>query len=800
MTVSDSAPTAAELDPPPRLGWLGRLAESLIRGRWWLLAAAVLATVLAWGPSRRLAFEQSIESLYADDHPRLLAYRQSKQIFGGDEFVIVAYRDPSLFISDDQLNDDSTERLRDLADRLRDVPGVIPASVRHIGDVLRAPYGRAKLRNMMTGLLLGTDRETTAVMLRVQPVHDAPVPRSQTFREIRRIAAAHDPGAAVVGEPIQVQEMFRYVEEDGAILGATSTILLTTLLFVFFRSWRWMLLPIFVVQVTLIWTKALLVVSGVELSMVSSMLDSLVTIIGIATVMHLIIRFREHRAHVDRATALSRAVRELAPPTLWTILTTAAGFAALMSSQIAPVASFGSMMTLATLLILVAVAMLAPGWTLWGTIAADPLGSRLEDRVGTILAGIVRRVMRAPRTVSAIVVFVMGFFAAGLLRLSIETDFSKNFREHSPIVQALNFFETNLGGAGNWEINFPAPRELDEDYMEKVETLVARLRELEQRTTPNRLTKIVALTEPLELVPRSLLFRVVPLETRLSLLKSFQSEFYQTVYNEDRGRMRILLRSLERQPSESKVQLIEEVEAIAREQFPEAEATGMFVLLTYLIQSLMADQWTSFGLAAVALVLLMTAAFGSLRLGISLLLPNVFPIVLVLGGMGWLGLTINLATAMIASVSLGLTVDSSIHYLASYRAARQGGLSMARALEHASSSAGLALLLSNLALVGGFSVLTLSHFVPLVYFGVLVSVAMLGGLLGNLVMLPLIVLWLERPGLVLGRESADSVTVSPRSAASDPAAEGALTNDEAPAGRPALLDTTVTPSTAGQSA
>jgi len=107
-------------------------------------------------------------------------------------------------------------------------------------------------------------------------------------------------------------------------------------------------------------------------------------------------------------------------------------------------------------------------------------------------------------------------------------------------------------------------------------------------------------------------------------------------------------------------------------------------------------------------------------------------------------LPINIATAMIASVSLGLTVDSSIHYISGYRRALRRGCSVEAALCETQSNVGRALVLANLALIAGFSVLTLSHFIPLVYFGILVSVAMFGGLVGNLVLLPLLLGWIGR--------------------------------------------------------
>ncbi len=160
------------------------------------------------------------------------------------------------------------------------------------------------------------------------------------------------------------------------------------------------------------------------------------------------------------------------------------------------------------------------------------------------------------------------------------------------------------------------------------------------------------------------------------------------------------------------------------------------MLLAFLIESLLGDQWTSSIIAATVLVLMMAAAFRSFYVGWISLAPNLLPIVLVLGTMGWLGLPVNIATAMIASVSMGLTIDSTIHFLAGLRFQESRGLPFREALREAMRSVGSALVFANLALILGFLALCVSNFIPLVYFGALVGIAMFGGLVGNLVLLP----------------------------------------------------------------
>ena len=106
-------------------------------------------------------------------------------------------------------------------------------------------------------------------------------------------------------------------------------------------------------------------------------------------------------------------------------------------------------------------------------------------------------------------------------------------------------------------------------------------------------------------------------------------------------------RALEQQPADTKLLLIDRAEQIAREEFPDARATGLYVLLAHLIQSLLGDQLVSFGWAAIGILVMMTIAFRSLPVGLMMLIPNTFPILLVIGGMGWAGVPVNIGTAMI---------------------------------------------------------------------------------------------------------------------------------------------------------
>ena len=332
----------------------------------------------------------------------------------------------------------------------------------------------------------------------------------------------------------------------------------------------------------------------------------------------------------------------------------------------------------------------------------------------------------------------------GLFRLRIETDFSKNFARSSPVVKGLDFLETRLGGAGAWEVNFPAPGRMTDEYLEKVRCLADRLRNVRGGGGP-ALTKVLAVTDGLDLIP-TIPFISGDLESKAIQLNRIHPEFIPSLYNAQAGRMRIMLRAHERQSSEEKQQLIDRVGDLVRAEFPEAKVTGLFVLLAFLIDSLLHDQWMDLVLGAISLLAIMTIAYRSLWMGVVSLVPNVIPIVLLLGGMGWLNIRVNIGTAMISSDTMGLTIHDSIFYLSAYLRARRSGADLPSALRHVQSEVRQPLLYSNIALIVGFLVLATSHFVPLVYFGVMVSVAIAGGLAVNLLLLPLLLQMGERFG------------------------------------------------------
>lgn len=750
--------------------------DSFVRNRNLLLVVAVVLLVVCIPIARKLSFDQTIESFFKPDNPDIQILKQSRRDFGGDEFVIVAWKQSGLIqINPDgdfpELSGPASEAIEKLSTKLSELPGVDGKRTRDLQRILaKTPRNlntRRAMLKLFEGVLLNSEQETTSIVLQLIPEAAATLPRAETIRQIRTVVEELQPNAAVAGEAVQIQDMFDLVERDGNLLYLASIIVLSIVLWLIFHNVRWVIASVGIVILSVIATRSMFVLAGARLSMVSSMLNSLVTIISIGTTTHIIVHYRELRTMIDGRTAAIATIRELASPVFWTIATVAVGFAALLVSEIVPVRSFAIMMSLGTMMVPLITLLILPAAFASGDVPV-PGRVKLEDQLDAVLDRMAITVDRHPMATAIVCGALTLATLPGLWMMQVETDFSKNFRESSPIVQSLRFVEEKLGPAGSWDIAFDVPDPVNNSFLMKTRELTDLLKSLENDGIT---LDVLSLNDAIDIPPR------VPTSAvaRLERLEKRQGDLVESFYNSERNRMRIVLRSPEQQTTEAKLAQIQRVRDLVNQHFSDAvlnsstnaesqtdvaetsrenspgtsetttgrpTASGLFVLMARIIDSLLEDQMKSFLWACVGTVACMAIAFRSLRIGLISLVPNVFPIILVTGALGLLNVPVNIGTAMIASVSMGFTC--SVHYIAAFEKAFPIH-GMSKALQIAQGSAGKAVVLAHIALVAGFLVLTVSEFIPLVYFGAILSLSMIGGLISDLILLPLLLRWTTKP-------------------------------------------------------
>jgi len=760
-----------------------RIATWLVRHRTALAVVAVALAAVSVLQSRRLEFARSIETMFDRTDPALVPYRRMGRAFGSSEVVLAAYEDPRLF------SPEGIARLRSLAGEVARVPNV--ASTTSLADtplgdrIIDVERGGAASRivGLLEGFAVGADHATAAVVCVLAPppagrrtAREQAVSRADTIDRIRDVVrrfVTRESLAAgtVAGEPVMLRDGFAMLERDGNVLGTASAALSGLVLLASFRSVRWLIVPLAVVLLALWGTRGVLAVCGLKLTMVSTMLSAMVTVVAIATVVHVIVEFRRQREEgLPPDAALTRAIAILFWPVVGSIATDVIGFGSLIASRVGPVHDFGVMTAIGATMVLVAAALALPFLALWGRYDADPRRAWGEGVLDLGLDGLVRRIVSHPGPILLVATAVVGVAVTGMRWLEVETDFTRNFRRSSPVVASYEMVESRLGGAGVWDVLLPAPPRIDAETVARVLRLERRLRT--EVVLPGAdgaaepaLTKVLSVADVLAAVSP------LPLDglggtavggwavpAAVELLRTQFPQLGRMLVGTDPEDgstwLRVMLRARERQPAARKRAIIAAVNRIVAEEFPAGdgrpggEVTGVFVLLAQLVDRMLSDQWLTFLLAAAGIFALLAVGFRSPLLAAVALVPNALPIFVVLGLLGWTGQRMNMGTAMIAAVSMGLSVDSSIHYLAAFRRRLAGGQAVPAALETAHQTAGRAMIFSTLALVIGFLALTTSGFIPTVSFGALSCLTLAGGLIGNLVVLPvmlsLLAPWLER--------------------------------------------------------
>ncbi len=748
-----------------------RVTAWLIDHRVLLAALAALLAIVSVERSRRLEFIRSVDTMFDRADPALPPYRRLARVFGSSEVILAAYDAPDLFTAT------GIASLRELTARLETLPGIATATSLsgtplgdRIIDIDTNPAAR-RLVALMEGYAVSADHGTAGIVCVLEPAGTtAGVTRADAIDGVRKVIDAL-PGGTVAGEPVMLRDGFAMLERDGNVLGTSAGILAGLVLLVSFRSIRWLVVPLAVVLMALWSTRGILAVTGIKLTMVSTMLSAMVTVVAIATVVHVIVEYRRQREMgLPPRLALEEAMTLLFWPVLGAIATDIIGFGALITSQVGPVHDFGIMTAIGALMVLVGVALVLPFVALVGRFDTDPRRAWGEGVLDLGLDHLVRRIIKHPGRILVLSSVLFGGAVAGMAWLTVETDFTGNFRRSSPIVRSYEMIESRLGGAGVWDILVPVNGAIDGAMLARIDRLQRRLRSEvtvpgpDDGTPTPALTKVLSIADVLAAVSPTAIEGIgssplgnLMITGAIGLLRQQHPQIGKTLIGTDpldgSTWLRVMLRARERQSAGAKRQIIEGVRRIVSEELPpgtdgrEGEVTGFFVLLAQLVDRLLSDQWSTFLLAAGGIYLLLAIALRSPLLAAVALVPNALPIFVVLGLMGWSGQRINMGTAMIAAVSMGLSVDSSIHYLVAFRRRLADGHTLEAALDVAHQTAGRAMIFSTLALVVGFLALCTSGFIPTVSFGALSCLTLLGGLAGNLVVLPVLLAlfrrWLE---------------------------------------------------------
>jgi predicted RND superfamily exporter protein len=614
-----------------------------------------------------------------------------------------------------------------------------------------------------------------------ESIHKSLVDLRRRLEPFRADATIRIGGALMVGD-----DLLSYISSDLRVFGVAIFMCIILILSWFFRRARWVITAVICCAYSTVVMVGLLGLMEWPVTVISSNFISLLLIMNMSLVIHLVVQYRElsdEDPAADVQDLLLRTVERKWIPALFTTLTTIAGFSSLLLCDIKPVKDFGLMMSLALLVALIVSFVLFPALLMLFKKERTAAAVQVER---TVIQWTATWTEHHGRVIVACTLVLIGLIVFGTSRLTVENSFVNYFRKSSDIYQGMVFIDEKLGGttpldvvitlpgaASAESVDLSAPdvavvddsAEFDEFaafdefddlghaehsarywYTEsKLETIRKAHQILDRQDEVGKVWSLATLLHvtdglnggtPLDAFELAIMIRKLPDYARTMLVDPYVSV-------ED-NQFRVTARIYDSMPTLRRAEFLKRIEAElnAELDLPEGAVvvSGMMVLYNSVLQSLFHSQILTLGVVFLVLMIMFLVLFRSLRLALIAIFPNLISAMMVLGILGLLNIPLDIMTITIASISIGIAVDNTIHYM--YRCRKEynqcGDYILAMHRTH--QGVGIAMFYTSLTIIAGFMLLVFSSFVPSILFGLLCSVAMLIALLGALTLLPLMLI------------------------------------------------------------
>jgi predicted RND superfamily exporter protein len=757
-----------------------RLAEIAWRYRRVFTVAIILGAVLMAPRANITKIDNDLTAWFSVGDPIYKDYERFRDEFGGTRTLIIALEAPSraALISDDGLrlvdrltveleNVQTVQRVSSLATAT--VIDALPASasddggidVRRLFDDLEtrgaADVGaRAIADDLLRGDLISDDGTVAAIVVFFDEARIDAV-RGEVLAEIERLLARETPPGftAHLNGSIAITEAYNRVTLDNQRV-FTPPIFLVTLLaiYIMFRSWKKTALTLVAVFVSVLWTLGLYSLMGFNYNVLSSMLVPLIVVLAIADDVHILQHFDHERRHGSKETAFKSTVSHLCAPLLGASGTTALGMLSLVTTNIEAVKHFGVGAAVGVMVDFLISIVLVPTMLCWLDEVTD------EAPQETWFAGPMRAIGRfsatRPVPVLAAATIITAIAGFGLTKLHVDTNHINFFAKSHPLSTSAAVIDTKLAGIYNFQVLLEGPpdsikqpdtmRRIDRlsealatlSYVRKVSSVVDYVKRVNRELHDDR-PEAAIVPDDAGVIAQELFVFGLADEGRVELERVVASD-YST------AQISVKLASMS---SDLVFEQILIAEAKARQIFAGSDVkptvTGSGRLFSTLDHYLVTSQISSFATAFIAVFGVIFLIFRSWRFGLLAIVPNLFPVLAVFGVMGWWGISLNVATIMLASVALGVVDDDTIHFISRYRKDTAGGMSAALAIEEATAHEGRASLTTALINSAAFSVLAFSAYRPTAWFGGLLGLTMVVAFLAEIFILPATIMLL--PGL-----------------------------------------------------
>ena len=752
-----------------------KLAHSVLTYRvYWIIGIALITSFMAFHATK-VEMSYDFGGVVPDSDSEMIFFQKFKKQFGEDGNILaIGLEDKSLF----ELNNFNNFHKLSLA--LKDIEGVehvlsLPLSLRLVKNTKEKKFDPENIfdfpiknqslldsllqvafdQKLYTGQLFNEKTKATAVLVSIKKSFFNSKNRFDLMKEIEDRGSEFTQESGIqlhyAGLPYVRTVVASKVKNELQMFLVLSLLVTGLILWVFFRSWDAVLFPLILIFIIVIWCGGTLALLGYKISMLTALIPPIIVVIGIPNSIYLLNKYHQDVVnHGDKYQALSLVIQKIGVVTLITNFTTAAGFIVLAFTDILLLKEFGTVTGINILATFFVSIIFIPA--VFSFLPA-PEGKKIRHLeivpLKYALDFLDILVHRYPRRVFVVTGFIVLVSIFGLLKIKAVSYMVDDIPKHSQVQKDLRFFERNFDGIMplQFVVDTGKPKGIlklrNLQKINEFENYIASQTEISETISPLSFIKAASQAYyngnpkyyklPTSRDKNFILRYFKNQEQDSKLTHSFIDSAGQTM------RINCMVADV---GSEKLGELLHDriepaMDRIFKDSGLKIQPTGTTLLFLkgnqFLIENLKMSMLMAFCIISVIMALL----FKKVQIILISIIPNVVPLMITAGIMGYLGIPLKPSTALIFSITFGIAIDDSIHFLAKYRQELfANNFFVPVALSKSIRETGSSMIYTSIVLFFGFVIFSFSEFGGTQALGILTSITLLLAMLTNLILLP----------------------------------------------------------------
>ncbi|WP_412987838.1 efflux RND transporter permease subunit [Pontimicrobium sp. IMCC45349] len=766
------------------VGFWETIARIILRNRIVFILAIAAATYLFGLQWNKMRFTYTEANLLPDEHEVNLEYNSFLDTFGEEgNLIVLGVKDTTLF-SVENLNawnklsgsfkefeevesvvaiSDLQKLIKNKKEKQFNLEPFIKDSISSIEELDKLQDELFKKYPFYDNFLFNKETKTvrSAIYLEKSIVN---TPKRKDFitdiltPKIEAFEREYNLDVRVSGMPyIRTLNSQNIIDEIGVFISA-ALIVTSLIFFFFFRSFRATFISMFVVIIGVMWTFGIIGLLEYEITVLTALIPPLIIVIGIPNCIFLINKYQhEVNKHGNKAKSLQRVISKIGNATLMTNVTTASGFATFIITESKLLKEFGTVASLSILAIFILCLLIIPIIYSFMPMPKDKHLQHLNKRwINTFVDWMERMVRHRKITIYVVSLILLIGSIIGIYQIKISGSLIEDMPKSAEFFKDIRFFEEEFNGIMPLEIMVDTKRKkgvMKLSTLKRMNELEELIIETPELSRPISIVSLVKYSKQAYYNGNPKYYQLPSTQENsfiLSYAKNSSSDVDLLNNFVDSTGQYARITTFMKDVGIDKMERIEEnlrtkIDKVLPEEKYDVSITGKAYLFQKGTKYLVNNLILSLSLAIFLISLFMAYMFRSFRMIIVSLIPNLLPLLITAGLMGYLGVPIKPSTILVFSIAFGISVDDTIHFLAKYRQELQANhWKIRKSVYAALRETGVSMFYTSIVLFFGFSVFIISNFGGTVALGALVSMTLLFAMLANLLLLPSLLLSLER--------------------------------------------------------